>query len=99
MNPEEGELRPQLLDRFGLSVALANPADAAQRTAILRARLGFDENPEALGEQHAGEQRALSAALVAARAALPHLAGPTRCCTMRRPARSRPVWTACAPTW
>jgi magnesium chelatase subunit I len=74
MNPEEGELRPQLLDRFGLSVALANPADAAQRTAILRARLGFDENPEALGEQHAGEQRALSAALVAARAALPHLA-------------------------
>jgi magnesium chelatase subunit I len=74
MNPEEGELRPQLLDRFGLSVALVNPADAAQRTAILRARLGFDENPEALGEQHAEEQRALSAALVAARAALPRLA-------------------------
>ncbi|WP_411883199.1 ATP-binding protein [Polaromonas sp. YR568] len=74
MNPEEGELRPQLLDRFGLSVALANPVDAAQRTAILRARLGFDENPAALGEQHAEEQRALSAALLAARAALPGLA-------------------------
>ena len=74
MNPEEGELRPQLLDRFGLSVALANPADAAQRTAILRARLGFDEDPAALGERHAEEQRALSAALVAARAALPGLA-------------------------
>lgn len=74
MNPEEGELRPQLLDRFGLSVALANPADAQQRTAILRARLGFDENPAALGEQHAEEQRVLSAALVAARAALPGLA-------------------------
>jgi len=73
MNPEEGELRPQLLDRFGLSLVLANPVDAQQRTAILRARLGFDENPAALGEQHAEEQRALSAALVAARAALPSL--------------------------
>lgn len=73
MNPEEGALRPQLLDRFGLSVALANPTDAAQRTAILRARLGFDENPAALAGQHAEAQRALSAALVAARAALPHL--------------------------
>jgi magnesium chelatase subunit I len=73
MNPEEGELRPQLLDRFGLSVALANPVDAAQRTAILRARLGFDENPDALGEQHAEDQRALSASLVAARAVLPRL--------------------------
>ncbi len=76
MNPEEGELRPQLLDRFGLSVALANPVDAQQRTAILRARLGFDENPAALGEQHAEEQRKLSAALVAARSALPRLAWP-----------------------
>ncbi|MDP3797624.1 MAG: ATP-binding protein [Polaromonas sp.] len=73
MNPEEGELRPQLLDRFGLSLVLANPVDAQQRTAILRARLGFDENPAALDEQHAEEQRALSAALVAARAALPRL--------------------------
>jgi magnesium chelatase subunit I len=73
MNPEEGELRPQLLDRFGLSVALANPTDAQQRTAILRARLGFDENPAALAEQHAQEQAALSAALVAARQALPLL--------------------------
>jgi magnesium chelatase subunit I len=73
MNPEEGELRPQLLDRFGLSLVLANPVDAAQRTAILRARLGFDENPDALGAQHAEEQRALSAALVAARAVLSRL--------------------------
>ncbi len=73
MNPEEGELRPQLLDRFGLSLVLANPVDAQQRTAILRARLGFDENPDALGAQHAEQQEALSAALVAARAALPSL--------------------------
>ena len=74
MNPEEGELRPQLLDRFGLSLVLANTVDAQQRTAILRARLGFDENPDALRAQHAEEQGALGAALVAARAALPRLA-------------------------
>ena len=73
MNPEEGELRPQLLDRFGLSVALSNPTDALQRTAILRARLGFDEDPGALAAQHAQAQQALSTALLAARAALPGL--------------------------
>jgi magnesium chelatase subunit I len=76
MNPEEGELRPQLLDRFGLSVALANPVDTAERTAILRARLGFDENPDAMAAQHAEEQRGLGAALVAARAALPQVSWP-----------------------
>ncbi|CAN5438083.1 hypothetical protein BH11PSE9_BH11PSE9_05890 [soil metagenome] len=74
MNPEEGELRPQLLDRFGLSVAMANPADAAQRMAIMRARLAFDEQPRASIEQHAGEQARLAAAVAAARAALPGLA-------------------------
>ena len=74
MNPEEGELRPQLLDRFGLSVSLANPTDAALRTAIVRARLGFDENPHGLVEQHAGEQARLVDAVATARAALPRLA-------------------------
>ncbi len=73
MNPEEGELRPQLLDRFGLSVTMANPADAAQRMTIMRARLAFDEQPLAFGEQHAGEQTRLADAVVAARAALPRL--------------------------
>jgi magnesium chelatase subunit I len=76
MNPEEGELRPQLLDRFGLSVALANPAVPEQRMAILRARLGFDEHPLAWAEQHAGEQARLAAAVAAARAALPRMAWP-----------------------
>lgn len=73
MNPEEGELRPQLLDRFGLSVALANPTDAAQRTAILRERLAFDEQPLAAADRHAGEQARLAQAVAAARAALPQL--------------------------
>ena len=76
MNPEEGELRPQLLDRFGLSVALANPTDTAQRIAILRARLGFDEQPQALVDQHAEAQAQWAATLAAARAALPRIAWP-----------------------
>jgi magnesium chelatase subunit I len=70
MNPEEGELRPQLLDRFGLSVALENPNDALQRQAIVRARLAFDADPQALLAEHAGAQAQLVAKLAAARTAL-----------------------------
>lgn len=73
MNPEEGELRPQLLDRFGLSVALVNPNDATQRQAIVRARLAFDADPQALLAQHANAQAQLVATLAQARAALDHL--------------------------
>ncbi|MEO6856298.1 MAG: AAA family ATPase [Rhodoferax sp.] len=74
MNSEEGELRPQLLDRFGLSVQLGNPLDPQQRQQILRTRLAFDENPQALAQQHAAELTRLSATVAAARAALPQLA-------------------------
>ena len=73
MNPEEGELRPQLLDRFGLSVTLSNPGSAAQRSAILRARLRFDADPAAFAAQHEPAQQALRHALVTARAALAQL--------------------------
>lgn len=71
MNPEEGELRPQLLDRFGLSVALENPQDAAQRHAIVRARLAFEQDPQALLDIHAPELAQLVQRVAAARAALP----------------------------
>ncbi|WP_394789248.1 ATP-binding protein [Rhodoferax sp.] len=74
MNLEEGELRPQLLDRFGLSVLLANPSDPQQRHAILRTRLAFDEDPQALTAVHAAQLRQLSDTLAAARTALPRLA-------------------------
>lgn len=76
MNPEEGELRPQLLDRFGLSVALGNPLDPQQRLEILRTRLAFDEDPQALTALHAVQLAPLAATVVAARAALPSLAWP-----------------------
>jgi magnesium chelatase subunit I len=76
MNPEEGELRPQLLDRFGLSVVLGNPLDPQQRLDILRTRLAFDEDPQALVAAHAAQLAPLAANVVAARAALPSLAWP-----------------------
>lgn len=46
MNPEEGELRPQLLDRFGLCVNIEGIAEADSRVTIMERRAAFDENPE-----------------------------------------------------
>jgi magnesium chelatase subunit D len=51
MNPEEGELRPQLLDRFGLSVAIAAPADPGHRAEIVRRRLTHDAGGEVVGSE------------------------------------------------
>ncbi|MGJ7564093.1 ATP-binding protein [Variovorax sp. GB1R11] len=68
MNPEEGTLRPQLLDRFGLCVQLRNIEDAAERQAIVRARLAFDADPQGFRAKHAQEEAELAAALVRARA-------------------------------
>jgi magnesium chelatase subunit I len=45
-NPEEGELRPQLLDRFGLSVEVSTPTDIATRVLVVRRRDEFDRDPE-----------------------------------------------------
>jgi magnesium chelatase subunit I len=70
MNPEEGELRPQLLDRFGLNVALEHRPEPADRQAIIRRRLAFDSDPAAFCEQWAPEQAALGACCRQARARL-----------------------------
>jgi magnesium chelatase subunit D len=67
MNPEEGELRPQLLDRFGLSVEVAGSSDPTVRVEIVRRRLAFDRDPAAFLEGFAGEERALAARVAAAR--------------------------------
>jgi magnesium chelatase subunit D len=47
MNPEEGELRPQLLDRFGLAVDVASPTEPALRSEAVHRRIAFDADPEA----------------------------------------------------
>lgn len=61
MNAEEGELRPQLLDRFGLNLALDGQPQPAERTEIVRRRLAFDAGPEAFLQHWQGEQAALAA--------------------------------------
>lgn len=60
MNPEEGQLRPQLLDRFGLFVRLENVPSAAVRKAIVKTRMAFDASPQAFVEQHAAAQSDLA---------------------------------------
>lgn len=68
MNPEEGELRPQLLDRFGLTVEVAAPRDPALRVEVVRRRLAFDADPEGFAARWAAEQDALRDRLAAAQA-------------------------------
>jgi magnesium chelatase subunit D len=68
MNPEEGELRPQLLDRFGLGVQVAGPRDARTRARIVRRRMAYDAAPEAFAATWADAERALAQRIAAARA-------------------------------
>ncbi len=68
MNPEEGELRPQLLDRFGLGVEVTGPRDPATRARIVRRRMDFDADPTAFAAAWVTAERALTARLGAARA-------------------------------
>jgi magnesium chelatase subunit I len=60
MNPEEGELRPQLLDRFGLCVHIEGVNDPADRVAIMERRAAFDEDPEDFCSQWKEESRRLA---------------------------------------
>ncbi|WP_018260058.1 magnesium chelatase ATPase subunit I [Methylobacterium sp. WSM2598] len=75
-NPEEGELRPQLLDRFGLAVAVTTPADLAARVAIVRRRDAYERDPAGFAAEWAGEEERLAGAILAARARLPRVAVP-----------------------
>jgi magnesium chelatase subunit D len=76
MNPEEGELRPQLLDRFGLTVAASAPADAGQRAEVVRRRLAYDADPAGFTAAWRQAQDALAERIVAARALLPEVVLP-----------------------
>ncbi|WP_426241751.1 magnesium chelatase subunit D family protein [Nocardioides sp. LHG3406-4] len=64
MNPEEGELRPQLLDRFGLTVEVAASRDPAVRVEVVRRRLAYDADPDAFAATYDDAERALTARIV-----------------------------------
>ena len=67
MNPEEGELRPQLLDRFGLTVEVAAPRDPSLRAEVIRRRIAYESDPAGFITVYAEQQRALRERIVAAR--------------------------------
>lgn len=69
MNPEEGELRPQFLDRFGLAVAVTAPVDPVQRAEAVQRRLDFEADPAGFVARWAEPETALAQRLAAARPA------------------------------
>ncbi|MEA2456284.1 MAG: magnesium chelatase subunit, partial [Thermoleophilaceae bacterium] len=78
MNVEEGELRPQLLDRFGLGVEVRTPQDPAERAEIVRRRMAFERDPDAFAARWAEQDRALAERIAAARERLDGVRLPER---------------------
>jgi magnesium chelatase subunit I len=72
-NPEEGELRPQLLDRFGMHAEIHTVKEPALRVQIVEQRSEFDQNPPAFLEQHKADQEALQQKVVNAQTLLPEV--------------------------
>jgi magnesium chelatase subunit D len=70
MNPEEGELRPQLLDRFGLTVEVAAPRDPGVRAEVIRRRLAYERDPEGFAAGYASAEDDLGRRIRTARATL-----------------------------
>ncbi|KPI04607.1 cobaltochelatase subunit [Actinobacteria bacterium OK074] len=71
MNPEEGELRPQLLDRFGLTVEVAASREPDQRVEVVRRRLAYDDDPAEFAARWADEETAVRQRIADARELLP----------------------------
>ncbi|WP_326943641.1 putative cobaltochelatase [Amycolatopsis sp. NBC_01307] len=71
MNPEEGELRPQLLDRFGLTVEVASSRDPEQRVEVVRRRLAYEADPDAFAAGYTDEDTRLAEEIESAQRLLP----------------------------
>ncbi|MEM7631282.1 MAG: magnesium chelatase ATPase subunit I [Pseudomonadota bacterium] len=69
-NPEEGELRPQLLDRFGLSVEVRSPQNVAERIEVIRRRDAYERNPATFIKRYRPDDASIRAAILDARARL-----------------------------
>jgi magnesium chelatase subunit I len=78
MNPEEGELRPQLLDRIALQAEIKGLKDSEQRTEIIKRIHEFNANPHKFRAKYEEEQRKLRARIVKARQLLPRVTTPSK---------------------
>lgn len=78
MNPEEGELRPQLLDRFGLTVEVAATRDPALRAEVVRRRLAYEASPAEFAASWASADALLASQIADARDLLPKVSLPDR---------------------
>jgi magnesium chelatase subunit D len=76
MNPEEGELRPQLLDRFGLTVDVHASRDVDVRVDVVRQRMAFEADPTGFAERYADADAELVARITAARERVSSVALP-----------------------
>lgn len=76
MNPDEGDLRPQLKDRFGLAVELDHRYGVAERRAIVEQRLAFERDPAGFVAAYANAQRELGDRIRAARSLVGHVSCP-----------------------
>jgi magnesium chelatase subunit D len=76
MNPEEGEPRPQLVDRFGLVVSVGAPTEPAPRAEVVRRRLAYDADPDGFAARWAAADAELAERIAAARKRLPGVALP-----------------------
>jgi Mg-chelatase subunit ChlI len=76
MNPEEGELRPQLLDRFGLCVDVGGIRDVKQRMDVTKRRIAYDKDPEGFYREWSPQQAELSTRILEARKLLPQVRVP-----------------------
>lgn len=75
-NPEEGELRPQLLDRFGLSVEVSTPTELPQRVEVVKRRDAFERDPAGFTERWRKEDERIRRRIVRARQRLAEVATP-----------------------
>ena len=73
MNPEEGKLRPQFLDRFGLMVSVTAPAEVAERAEVVRRRIAFEDDPASFCQRWELQQQRLKEQLVTAKELLPSI--------------------------
>ena len=73
-NPEEGELRPQLLDRFGLAVDVKTPMDLPTRVEVVKRRDAFDRDPETFLAKWEPEEQKIRRKIVKAREGLAQVA-------------------------